>query len=394
MLPKLMRKVVLAASFFSVSCAATSAPAPSHSPVLIGTYTSGTSRGIYLYDFDSRTGSFSAQPIQVTITENPSWLTFSSDHRMVYAVQENGEGQRDIVGRVAAFRVAPTTGQLHFVNQVSSLGSEPTHSSVSSDGRYLFVANYSVLPDPGGTLAVVPVAGSGALEPVVQIKTGRASQVDPKRQMSSHVHSTVSSPDGRFVYSQDLGADKIYVYRYDSSKPEAPLTAMKEQPTVDLPAGSGPRHMIFSKDGRHAYLTLEMAESVVMFDYANGILTTRQVLRLAADNSQGKGAGGAVHLSPDGEYLYVADRGTENTLVAFKLDQDRGEMTIIGRKPVEGQEPREFAIDPSGHFVLVANQHGHQVVVFRRDPATGLIGSKVQVLNIDAPSDVKFIDSI
>src|SRR6202008_4320846 len=108
---------------------------------------------------------------------------------------------------------------------------------ISPDGKYLFVANYSVSPDPGGTLAVLPIDTRGALEAATQIKTHRASQFDRERQMSPHVHSAVVAPDGRAVFAQDLGADRIYVYRYDAARPEAPLTLDAGQPSIALPAG-------------------------------------------------------------------------------------------------------------------------------------------------------------
>jgi 6-phosphogluconolactonase (cycloisomerase 2 family) len=379
--------------FKSLAIMALVAGAPLHAqtaPLLIGTYTAGESKGIYLYTFDSATGAISARPAQVMPAENPSWLTLSADRRFLYAVNENSEGQRDPVGRVSAYRVAPGTGRLTFVNRTASLGSDPTFSSLSKDGRTLFVANYSVLADPGGTLAVVPVLPDGALGPVVQVKTHRASLANAERQGSPHVHSAVSSPDGRYVFAQDLGADRIYVYRYDPANREAPLSAMKEQPFVTLPAGSGPRHLVFSADGKHAYLTLEMVGQVAAFDYADGRLTLRQTLPLAAADFHGALGAGALHLSPDGRFLYATDRGTDNQLVTFAIAPDTGALTFVARRSVEGQEPREFTFDPTGRFVLVANQHSHAVVVFRRDPATGLIGEKVHSLSIDQASDVKF----
>jgi hypothetical protein len=112
------------------------------------------------------------------------------------------------VGRVSSYAIDPKTHELSLINQVQSLGNEPTHSSLSADASHLFVSNYSVAEDPGGTLAVLPVSADGALKPVVQMSSHPASRVNPERQMSSHVHSTVSSPDGRYVFSNDLGADR------------------------------------------------------------------------------------------------------------------------------------------------------------------------------------------
>ena len=368
---------------------AVSAGAPA-ARLLIGTYTASGSEGIYLYDFDTETGRLDARPRQVVKAENPSWLTFSADRQHVYAVNENGPGQRDAVGRVTSYRIDPSDGRLQEINRVLSLGSEPTYSGVSLDGRYVFVANYSVSADPGGTLSVLPIGKAGALEPATQVKTDRASQVDRERQMSPHVHSAVVAPDGRAVFAQDLGADRIYVYRYEPARPEAPLALDEAQAWVDTPPGSGPRHLVFSRDGRHAYLTLEMTGEVVVYDYAEGNLAQKQRVSLAPPGFTGKNGAAALHLSPDGRFLYVTNRGTDNQLVAFAVAPSSGELTLIARRSTEGLEPREFAIDPSGRYVLIANQRSDKVMVMKRDPASGRVGETIQVLPIATPSDLKF----
>jgi 6-phosphogluconolactonase (cycloisomerase 2 family) len=377
--------VVTAVALSTAVCAGTP-PAR----LLIGTYTDSGSDGIYLYDFDSETGHLATRPRQVVEAENPSWLTLSANRQYVYAVNENGPGQRDPVGRVTAYRIDPGDGRLQEINRVLSLGSEPTHADISPDGKYLFVANYSVSPDPGGTLAVLPIGERGALEPAVQVKTDRASQVDRERQMSPHVHSAVVAPDGRTVFAQDLGADRIQVYRYDPARPEAPLTLDAAQPSVETPPGSGPRHLLFGNDGLHAYLTLEMTGEVLVFDHAQGRLVQKQRVALAPPGFSGKSGAAALHLSPDSRFLYVTNRGTDNQLVAFAVAPGSGELTLVARRSTEGLEPREFAIDPSGRYVLIADQHSNRVVVMKRDPASGRVGETVQVLPIDSPSDLKF----
>ena len=368
-------------------------------PLLIGAYTAGASKGVALYRFDDATGRIAPMPVQVMPAQNPSWLVLSKDHRRLYAVNENGvnengvdeNGARDRVGRVSAWRIDPATGRMAFVNRMSSLGEDPTHASLSRYGHYLFVANYAASADPGGTLAVLPVAANGALRPVTQIKTHRASMANPQRQASPHVHSVVSSPDGRFVFAQDLGADRIYVYRYDRAQRELPLSALKDQPYVDLPAGSGPRHLVFSADGRHAWLTLEMAGQVAVFDQSEGHLTLRQTLPLVPADFHGNAGAAALHLSPDGRFLSVTDRGTDNSLVTFAVAPDDGSLRMVDRHPVGGREPREFAFSPDGRFVLVANQRSHAVVVFRRDPASGVVGDLVQSLPIDQAANLTFV---
>ncbi|MFJ7882962.1 lactonase family protein [Pseudomonas sp. NPDC096917] len=360
--------------------------------LLVGSYTQGKSQGIYRLQFDSESGHITPQPLQVFKSANPSWLTLSKDQNQLFAVNENGQGQADVVGRVSSLSIDPKTNELRLINQVKTLGEEPTHSSLSGDGKYLFVANYGVHADPGGSLAVVPVNADGQLQPVTQMSSHQASRVNPERQMSAHVHSVVSSPDGKFVYASDLGADKVFVYRYDPvANPEHPLVAATPA-AIELPAGSGPRHLLFSKDGKHAYLTTEMSAQVFVFDYDNGQLKQRQALELAPGMPAQNRAAGALHASADGKFLYVTNRGKANEILVFAINPANGELSEIQRRSVDGDHPREFTLSPNGKFLLIANQMSNDIVVIERDPSTGKLGKTLQKLVMDAPSDVKFIN--
>ncbi|KPH00316.1 3-carboxymuconate cyclase [Pseudomonas sp. RIT-PI-q] len=359
--------------------------------LLVGSYTAGQSQGIYRLKFDAATGQIDAKPLQVIKSENPSWLTVSRDQRYLFVVNENGPGQADPVGRVSNYAIDPETHALSLINQVQSLGNEPTHSSLSGDASHLFVSNYSVAEDPGGTLAVIPVGADGKLKPVVQMSSHPSSRVNPERQMSGHVHSTVSSPDGKFVFSNDLGADRIFVYRFDpKANPDLPLTAAAPA-FVQLPPGSGPRHLLFSADGKHAWLTMEMSAQVAVFDYQNGKLEQTQMIDLAAGQPASDKAAAALHASADGKFLYVSNRGTANQMLVFAIDPASGHLKELQRRAVEGDHPREFSLDPGGKFLLIANQKSNQIVVVERDAKTGLLGKTVQKLPMDAPSDLKFL---
>lgn len=358
--------------------------------VLVGTYTGGASQGLYRYRFDTATGQIAPTPAQVVPSDNPSWLILNPDQTRLYAVNENGPGAKDVLGKVSAFTIDPHTHTVTQTSQVMSRGDEPTYSSLAKGERHLFVANYAVQPDPGGSLAVLSLNAKGELNPVVQQERHPASGVNHERQASSHVHSVVSSPDGRFVYVQDLGADKVFIYRYNGQKSKQPLTAANPA-AVELPPGSGPRHLLFSADGKHAYLTLEMAGQVVVFDVRKGNLVRKQLIDLAAGQEVDHKAGAALHFSADSKWLYVTNRGKASELLVFSVDSKQGTLTEVQRRSVEGVEPREFSIDPSGAFVLIANQKSNQIVVIKRDPATGLLGDTVQTLAIDSPSDIKFL---
>ncbi|ALN63373.1 6-phosphogluconolactonase [Lysobacter antibioticus] len=357
--------------------------------LLVGCYTGAVCKGIGRYRFDPAQGRIEPQPLEVIETDNPSWFTFSADGRRLFAVNENGPESDDPVGRASSFALARGSDRSKPLSQANCLGDEPAHAAPSLDGRYLFVANYSVNADPGGTLAVLPVDGEGRLQSAVQVLTHRASQADRERQLSTHVHAAVPSPDGRHVFAADLGADKVYAYRYDPVRSgERPLRAAAT-PFLELPPGSGPRHLLFDASGRHAYLTLEMSGEVVVLDYTDGRLQPVQTVAMDPGRTRGNAAA-ALHLSADGRFLYASNRGEDNHIAVYAVDADSGRLSALQRRSSEGRGPREFALSPDGRHLIVANQHSGNLVVIERDPADGRLGKTVQTLEAVSPSDIKF----
>ncbi|MCS9356601.1 gluconolactonase PpgL, partial [Pseudomonas aeruginosa] len=172
---------------------------------------------------------------------------------------------------------------------------------------------------------------------------------------------------------------------------ERPLQAA-DPAFVPTPPGSGPRHLIFSADGRFAYLTLELSGQVMVFAHeGNGRLRQLQTHDLAPAGFQGKVGAGALHLSADGRFLGVLNRGDDNQLVTFAVDPASGQLRFVERRSVEGTEPREFAFSPGGRFVLVANQNSDQLRVFARDPQSGQVGKTLQSVEVGSPSDLRFV---
>ncbi|MGO1072534.1 lactonase family protein [Lysobacter sp. CA199] len=390
-----LRSVLFAWSLLMTSTLAAAAGAArpagdAPTELLIGCYTGPVCKGIGRYRFDPAQGRIGAEPLEVIETDNPSWFTFSPDGATLYAVNENGPQSADPVGRASSFALARGEARSRRVSQANSLGDEPAHAATSLDGRYLFVSNYSGNASPGGTLAVLPIDGEGRLQPAVQSLTHRASQADRERQLSPHVHAAVPSKDGRYVYAADLGADKVYAYRYDPARSaERPLQAA-QTPHLELPAGSGPRHLLFDASGRHAYLTLEMSGEVVVLDYQDGGLSVTQTVALDPGRTRGNAAA-ALHLSADDRFLYASNRGEDNHIVVYAVDGGTGRLSAVQRRASEGEGPREFALSPDGRFVVVANQHSNSLVVIERDGQSGKLGKTVQTMAMSSPSDVKFV---
>lgn len=358
--------------------------------LLIGTYTGGKSEGIYVYRFDAQSGELT--PLSVAKTDNPSYLAVSPNARYVYAVNElpgdNGPaGQR---GGISAFVFDKQSGKLSFTNRVSSEGNDPCYLAISPDGKYLLAANYSVAADPGGSFSVFPLYSDGALGTSVLNVHHEGGGPVKGRQDNAHVHSTVFSPDGQYLFVQDLGADKLYSYRYTVDGSRGLFSPTDWRYTV-VKAGSGPRHLVFDQSGKHAYVTQELSATVTVFGYADGKLTQQQVVPMSAPGFKGKVGGGAIHLSPDGRFLYATNRGDANEIVIYAVNPDDGRLALVGRQSSLGMTPREFRIDPTGRWLIVGNQQSDTAYLFRRDPQTGLLAPDPKRIDIGSPVYFEFV---
>nr|WP_322091805.1 lactonase family protein [Paraburkholderia bannensis] len=381
---------VAAPQAFAQSGASANAAGNGVYDLIVGTYTGGKSEGLYVYRFDSKTGD--AQQVSVAKTVNPSYLVVSRDKRFVYAVNElpGDNGPATTRGDVSAFGFDAASGQLTFLDKVSAQGNDPCYLSLSPDGKYLLVANYSVAADPGGSFAVLPIEQDGKLGQSVLTVHHEGGGPVKGRQDNAHVHSTVFSPDGRYLFTQDLGTDKLWTYRYTPDGTRG-LVSPAEWRYTGVKAGTGPRHLVFGNDGRHAYLTSELAGTVSVFNYEDGHLKLEQVEKLAEPDFKGAVGAAALHLSPDGKFLYVSNRGDANDISIFAVDPTSGKLKRVGRQASLGKSPREFAIDPSGQWLIVGNQNSDTVYVFRRDQETGLLEANPKKIDIGSPVDFKFV---
>ena len=351
--------------------------APSTFDLLIGTYTKGQSKGIYVYRFYAETGKM-AYLNEIDDVSNPSYLCVTANNKFVYAVNENGKN-----GEVSSFSFDPKQGKLVFINKQSSGGADPCFVSVDKDQKNVFVANYS-----SGSLAVLPVNKDGSLAPVSQLVQDKGQGINKERQEGPHVHIAMLSPDEKYLLYTDLGTDKLNVMRYHASHPQ-PLRPAST-PFVNIKAGEGPRHIVFSNDKKHVYLVTEMGSAVHVFDYDNGKLKEKQSTTLLRDNFKGQTAGAAIHISPDGRFLYASNRLETNEISVFMIDPETGMLTFEQRVTSYGKNPRDFAIDPSGHFLVVANQDSDSIYVYKIDPATGKINRISAATEIGNPVCLKF----
>lgn len=366
------------------------APADGVYDLIVGTYTGPKSEGIYVYRFDTKSGD--ATQVSSAKTDNPSYVIASRDGRYVYSVNEQpgDNGPAEQRGGISAFSFDAKNGQLTFLNRVSSDGNDPCYLSISPDGKYLTTANYSVAANPGGSFAVFPLQADGQVGASVLTVHHDGGGPVKGRQDNAHVHSTVFSPDGKYLFAQDLGTDKLYSYRYTPDGSRG-LFGPTEKRYTDVKAGSGPRHLVFGTDGKYAYLTSELSATVTVFRYDDGKLTQLQVVPMTKPGFKGQVGAAAIHLSPDGRFLYASNRGDANEIVVYAVDPANGHIREVGRQSSLGKAPREFSIDPTGQWLIVGNQNSDTAYVFRRDQQSGLLEANPKRIDLGSPVDFKWV---
>jgi len=342
--------------------------------LLVGTYTSPKSEGIYVYKFNSTTGDVT--PVSKVTAGNPSYLAVSPDQSFVFAVNEDGNDK----GSVAAYAFNKENGTLTFINKQPSGGDHPCYVAVDKSGRWVAVGNYT-----GGSLSILPVMVNGSLG-TPQITPHVGSSVVKSRQEKPHVHATVFSPDNKFLFVPDLGIDKVMVYAFNAGSGK-----LDPQEPVTTPPGAGPRHFTFHPNGKFAYLAEELTADVSAYTYEDGTLTFIQRISALPEGFSGNKSGADLHVSPDGRFLYASNRGTSNNIAIFSIDKRSGKLTPVGHQSTLGEIPRNFNFDPSGNFLLVANQNSDNIVIFKRNAKTGMLEDTGKRIEVGKPVCIKWI---
>lgn len=351
--------------------------------VYVGTYTGGKSKGIYAYRMDSRSGSMTSLGL-VAESPSPSFLDIDARHHRLFAANELDKFQGKTAGSVTSFSIDTSTGKLTELSVRSSGGGGPCHVLVDPAGRNVFVANYG-----GGSIAVLPVDRDGKLAEASDFVQDLGKGTDPGRQEGPHAHCVVLDPAARFLFACDLGLDKVFGYRFDAGKGSLKPT---EPPFTLIQPASGPRHVSFTPDSRHAYVLNEMSSTLAAFDYdaKSGTMKEIQTVTTMPPDFKGNNSTAEVVVHKSGKFVYASNRGA-NCLAVFAIDRASGKVKLVEHVPTQGKIPRNFAIDPTGNFLLAANQDSDNVVVFNIDQATGRLKSTGQVLEVPKPVCVSFL---
>ncbi|EKZ1624006.1 lactonase family protein [Listeria monocytogenes] len=336
----------------------------------IGTYTKAESQGIYRLVIDKTTGEIKENKLAGKM-DNPTYLKISDDEKFVYSVAKDGDK-----GGVAAFSVEED-GSLTFIGQDVQTGNPPCYVDASHDGSIVVSANYHL-----GTIVSYPTE-NGALKPSVSTIQHTGKSVH-ERQEKPHAHFAGFTPEQKYVITCDLGTDKVTTYSANAGK-------LEKVTELDVKPGSGPRNLVFQPNAKYVYIMTELTSEVIFAEYdeATGALKVIQTIASLPEGFDKENKGSAIHISPDGRFLYVSNRG-QDAIVSYAVAEN-GTLTLAATTPVEGVGPRDFDLNYTGEILVATNENSNNVTVFGVNKETGALTLLQKDVKVPEPVCIKFV---
>ncbi len=321
--------------------------------IYLGTYTKKESKGIYTIQLDTDKKELTDLTFLVQ-ADSPTYLTLSDDKNTLYSISKETND-----GALAAFQTN-TLNEVIQTGLVSAEGAPPCYVSYDKVRSFVYTANYH-----RGEVSVLKTDTEGHLTLLDTVKhTGSSVH---KNQTSAHAHYFDLSPDGRFVIACDLGTDAVYTYSVDEDNGK-----LSEVSRLDVTPGTGPRHLVFHPNNETAYLFGELSNEIVTmrYDLSTGAFTSAQTIPTLPSGYSDFSAGAAIRISKDGKFVYASNRGHDSVAV-FEVSSKDQLLSLVEIVPSEGTFPRDFDIDPTEQFIVVAHQDSDNLTLFERDQSSG-----------------------
>ena len=363
---------------------ATAMPSALAGPIVfVSAFTSGEKAGIHAFEFVAEKGEL--RPLaRTTGIQHPFFLALSPNRNFLYSIDAESFGSKNDE-HVAAFAIEGRSGNLHLLNRQSSHGSASCYLDVLPNSKTVLVANYTT-----GNVASYPINADGSLEPAVTTVQHAGKGADPSRQKGPNAHCFVASPDGRFALAADLGIDKVLIYTVDNNSSK--IVPNPNQPHVELPPGSGPRHLTFHPNGKIVYVINELANTVALLDWnaTDGTLKHRQTLSTLPSDFTGKSYTADLKITPNGRFLYGTNRG-HDSIASYRIADD-GTLTRLAIAPSGGKGPQNLLITPDGQWLLCANMPGNNIAVFQINSADGKLVPHAKPTEIPMPACIRLME--
>ena len=350
----------------------------------VGTY-QPHGEGVYRFKIASD-GALSDKTL-VSQLPNAAQLVAHPQKKVLYVARESD------LGIIVAYRLAEDGG-LTEINQVSSEGKGPVYLALTPGAEYLLVANYV-----SGSIAVLPVRADGGLAQASDRKQhqGPPGAAQPQAAVEGsyassdhngpHAHMIASDPQGRYVFSTDLGLDRIYQYRLEQGR----LTPNSPPWLAASSAGAGPRHFVFTPDGTSLYLINEEASTLTHYqlDTQRGTLTEGATVSSLPPGYKGTSFAAGLAIDRHGKNLYVLNR-LHNSIGHFRIEP-KGTLTQLDSVWTRGDYPRTLTLSADGKTLYVLNQRSDNITRFYIDSDSGKLRFSDDYTAIGAPSQMVIV---
>ena len=326
--------------------------------ICVGTY----GDQLYVYDFDAKNLEFKLN--ESAKATNPSYALMQDAY--IYAVSETGNES-------GVYSFDATGTSINKTADLKQTGADPCFVLIHNG--HMMTADYS-----GGSISVFPIA-DGKLKDCCQTLKFEGNGPVTDRQESSHIHQLRAMPGNKWILASDLGSDKIWIIKADGYE-------LKAVGAIDCPAGSGPRHMEFSKDGKTLYCIAELSGYVLAYsiNHENAVPEFTLIQEIQADEVNAGGSAD-IHIHPNGTYLYTSHRLDNDGISVFRIMED-GTLEKIGYSRT-ARHPRNFMITEDGNLLLVACRDDKVIQVFRiAEDGTLTLTPSVLQFESDKPSSV------
>ena len=335
----------------------------------VGSYSyTGKAKGITVYDVDVEKGQFIFR-CEVEV-DNASYLKASRDGKMLYSIADEG---------VVAFRILQN-GSLLRMNSINIKGMRGCHISVSPDNKYIFISGYH-----DGKITVVKLNEDGTVEKITDGVFHKGLGSVAERNFRPHVNCSKLTPDGKFLMVADVGIDQIKIYRFDSVEGKI---AHVDSVRSDLE--SGPRHFLFSKDGKFFYVVHQLKNTIDVYSYSykegDKVPTIEKVQTIATTgyDPDPLTAACALRFEPQENYLFCSNAG-DNSVSMYERDTETGFLELKFCLPISGDYPKDIAIFPDGEHLASIN-HGGSISLFHVDYEKSLLVMSGRTIRVNEPN--------
>ncbi len=333
--------------------------------------------GLKLYEFDTSNKGFELL-IQEHLPFNPIYIALSQNRQFLYSACSHLRKS----GFVSVHEIDLEKRTLTLINTQNSGGLVPCYVSLDLTCRYLLAANYS-----SGSFRCFPILDNGGLGLPVQTIHHHGQSVHPERQTEPHIHCILTDPTNCFAYAVDLGTDQIVPYNFNSV--DGGIIKIYDGIT-NLPPGSGPRHLYFHPIQPWVYLITELSNKIHCYKIDEGsILIETHQSSTIHESQKSESFAADIIIDPLGLFLYASNRGHDSISI-FSISQIDGTLNYLTTKSAGGNYPWSLDINSTGDFLIVANKHSNNLVVFQRNKESGMIPKIAEMRDVSCTVTAKF----